>query len=142
MQNINFDTGIKEYSINGDESKIIRFSTTDYGIIDRIKTAMQAISALEKKYKTAEQTDATDDAVNDMLVSVDKAIRDQINYIFDSDVCTMAFGNTNCLSDTKSGDPLFANFLNAIVPLIKKDMSSAVQNQGKLINKYTSKVHK
>lgn len=37
MTSLKFDDGYKEYSINGDESRVIRINTTDFAIFDRIK---------------------------------------------------------------------------------------------------------
>lgn len=139
MTSLKFDDGYKEYSINGDESKVIRINTTDFAIFDRIKKAMSTIDDISKKYKNAELK--TDDEANELFVSADKKVREQINYIFDSDVSSVAFGNTNCFSIVFSNkQPLFYNFLNAIIPTIRSDIEKVMTSQNKNVAKYTSQL--
>lgn len=139
MTSLKFDDGYKEYSINGDESRVIRINTTDFAIFDRIKKAMSNIDDISKKYKNAEPK--TDDEANELFVSVDKRVREQINYIFDSDVSSVAFGNTNCFSIVFSNkQPLFYNFLNAIIPTIRSDIEKVMSKSNKNVSKYTSQL--
>lgn len=139
MTSLKFDDGYKEYSINGDESRVIRINTTDFAIFDRIKKAMSNIDDISKEYKNAEPK--TDDEANELFVSVDKRVREQINYIFDSDVSSVAFGNTNCFSIVFSNkQPLFYNFLNAIIPTIRSDIEKVMSKSNKNVSKYTSQL--
>lgn len=139
MTSLKFDDGYKEYSINGDESRVIRINTTDLAIFDRIKKAMSNIDDISKEYKNAEPK--TDDEANELFVSADKRVREQINYIFDSDVSSVAFGNTNCFSIVFSNQqPLFYNFLNAIIPTIRSDIEKVMTGQNKNVAKYTSQL--
>ena len=139
MENLKFEIPYKEYSINGDESKVIRINTTDFAIFDRLKKAMKQIDDIAKEYENvAPKTDAE---ANDLFVSADKKVREQINYIFDSDVPTVAFGNANCFTVVLSNmQPLFYNCLNAIVPVIKKDLEKVMSKSNKNVSKYTSQL--
>lgn len=136
MEKLNFKTNVKRYSLNDDESCVISVNTTDYAILDRIKKATKNIEKLAAEYQ--EKKINNDDEANELFVETDKEIRNQINYIFNSDVCTMAFGNTNCFSLCDDGSALFENFINAIVPVIKSDIEAAQGKQNKRIEKYTS----
>lgn len=139
MESLKFESSYKEYSINGDESKVIRINTTDFAIFDRLKKAMKQIDDIAKEYENV--TPKTDDEANELFVSVDKRVREQINYIFDSDVSTVAFGNANCFTVVLSNmQPLFYNFLNAIVPVIKKDLEKVMSKSNKNVSKYTSQL--
>lgn len=140
MKSLNFDTGVNEYLINGDESKVIRIDTTDFALFDRAKKASEIIDKLSNDYRNADVK--TDEQANEIFVKADKDIREQINYIFGYDVSTVVFGITNCVSVTKSGHMLFENFLNAVIPVIKEDMQEAMKKQNERVNKYTSQVHK
>lgn len=140
MNNLNFDTGYKEYSINGDEGKVIRIDTTDFALFDRAQKAAKNIDKLSDNYRQAKVE--TDEQANELFVKVDKDIREQINNIFGYDVSSVVFGITNCMSITKSGHMLFENFLNAVIPVIKNDMQEAVDKQNKRVEKYTSQVPK
>lgn len=140
MENLNFKSNVKKYSLNGDENCVISVNTTDYAIIDRIKKATKNIEKLAAEYQ--EKKINNDDEANELFVETDKEIRNQINYIFNSDVCTMAFGNTNCFSLCDDGSALFENFISAIIPVIRADIEAAQEKQSKRIEKYTSQAKK
>lgn len=140
MENLNFKKNIKTYSLNNDENCIISIDTTDYAIIDRMKKSLKNIDKLSEEYKN--KTAENDDEANDMFVDVDKKIREQINYIFKSDVCTSAFGETNCFSLCDDGSVLYENFINAVIPAIKNDITKAQAKHKKRIEKYTSQAKK
>lgn len=140
MDSLNFDTGYKEYAINGDESKVIRISTTDIALYDRTKKAMKNIERLSEDYRKTEAK--TSDQANELFVKADRDIKEQINSIFGYDVSSVVFGISNCMSVTKNGYMLFENFLNVVIPVIEKDMKEAVDKQNKRIQKYTSQVPK
>lgn len=137
MNKLNFETGYKEYCINDDESKIIHINTTDFAILDRIKKAMSNIDSISKEYENVEPKN--DEDTNILFVSADKKIKEQIDYIFNSDVSSVVFGNTSCMSLT-GGQPIFMNFLNAIIPIIHFDIEKEINNQNKKVAKYTSQV--
>lgn len=136
MESLNFKTNIKQYAINGDESKVISVCTTDFAILDRIKRSLKSIDEISKNYENRTTDDS--DEVNELFVSADRDIRGQINSIFNSDVCTMAFGNVNCLSLCDDGSYLFENFINAIIPIIHKDVTDAQAKQSKHVEKYVT----
>lgn len=96
MQKLVFDRGYKEYQIGDDENAVIRINTADVGILARLNEAVKNIEQIQKKYENAEKAENTD-AIQ-LITECDKDIREQINYIFGSDVCTVAFGEINCLS--------------------------------------------
>lgn len=137
MNNLSYNVGYKEYSINGDESRILRIKMTDYAIFDRFTKAMKQIDKIAKEYENS--TANTFDEANNLFVSVDKKIRKQIDFIFDGDVSDIIFGNTNCIS-IAGGKPVFQNFLEAILPSIKKDIGVEQQEIAEKVHKYTSKV--
>ena len=137
MNNLSFDVGYKEYSINGDESRILRIKMTDYEIFDRFTKGMKQIDKIAKEYENS--TANTFDEANNLFVSVDRKIRKQIDFIFDGDVSDIIFGNTNCIS-IAGGKPVFQNFLEAILPSIKKDIGVEQQEIAEKVHKYTSKV--
>lgn len=136
MQSINFNKGYKEYAINGDENCVIRFIPSDFGILERMEKSVPVIEGIHQKY--AESKDSPD-SMSDIMSSCDKEIREQINYIFGNDVCAAAFGTTNCLSPA-GGNLLYQNFLDALFPILEKDISAEKVKMEKNIKKYTSQV--
>lgn len=134
MENLNFENGYKEYSINGDESKVIRFRPTDFAINNRVDKAIKEIEKISRKYSQINDRDAFDS-----IIKCDEEVKEQINYIFGSDVCSIVFEGANCMSISK-GVPLYQHFINAVVPLIKKEVSEEQKKSDNIIKKYTSQV--
>ena len=139
MQKLVFDRGYKEYQIGDDENAVIRINAADVGILARLNEAVKNIEQIQKKYENAEKAESTD-AIQ-LITECDKDIREQINYIFGSDVCTFAFGEINCLS-LVGGKPIFENFLEVLIPVMQADFESAQKISDEKVGKYTSQVKK
>lgn len=140
MQQINFNNGYKEYCINGDESKVIRFNPSDFGIIDRISKAQKNIQSIIEDMNESDLQNAGEksdiDLAGEILSVADKKIKEQIDYILDSKVSETAFQNQSCLSPV-NGLPLYERFLNSVIPVITKDIESEQKASQKRIKKYT-----
>lgn len=134
MNNLSFDVGYKEYSINGDESRILRINTSDMNFITRMNKAEKELQKIADKCNSATAENAIE-----TLSYLDNEVRKQINYVFDGDVSDIIFGNTNCIS-ISGGKPIFENFLEAVLPIIKEDISTEQKKIERKVSKYTSKV--
>lgn len=134
MNNLSFEVGYKEYSINGDESRILRINTSDMNIITRMNKAEKELQKIADKCNSA-----TADNAIETLSYLDNEVRKQINYVFDGDVSNIIFGNTNSIS-LAGGKPIFENFLEAVLPIIKEDISTEQKKIERKVSKYTSKV--
>lgn len=119
MKSIDFDSGFKTYAINGDESCVIKINTTDFNLPKRIQDANETIKATISEY---EGKNAADD-----IAGFDTKVRDIINEVFGSDICTPAFGKTNLFSITSNGNYIFENFLGALLPVIQADIEEAAK---------------
>lgn len=148
MQSIRFDDGYKEFMINDDPSKVIRFNPSDYGIIERFNTARKDIlTEIEKLQKDFDiKPDGTPDVPEDeleeaagMMSKVRKLICDKVDYIFGNPVSEIAFGNQSPLSSIK-GIPLFERFIRAAQPYIEKEVKAEQEASMKRVNKYTKQV--
>lgn len=135
MQNIHFDDGFKTYVLNGDESKVIKVNVTDFGIIDRFEKVKKDLEHLADKTTLSQSTDESE------MQQTDRIIREKINYIFGSDVSSVAFGSAYCFSPS-GGIPVFAHFINAIMPVIEKEMQIETDKMQLNIDKYTSQLPK
>lgn len=134
MESLKFESPYKEYSINGDESRILRINTSDMNIITRMNKAEKELQKIADKCNSA-----TADNAIETLSYLDNEVRKQINYVFDGDVSDIIFGNTNCIS-LAGGKPIFENFLEAVLPIIKEDISTEQKKIERKVSKYTSKV--
>lgn len=114
--NIRFSTGEKEYIVNDDESKVIRVNVSDANILVRYNESLKKFEKLHDEIGDLEDTE--------QLKRADLLVRGFINDVFDTDVCTPAFGNTNCLSPVGNGKALYQSFLEAFLPIVKKDIEA------------------
>ena len=122
MQSINFDTGYKTYAVNGDENNVIRINVADLSIKARIKEMYARIGDLESEYRN------TDKPTDEQYAEVDKKIKAEINYAIGTDVCTPAFGLLNCMTILPdSGKSVAQSFLEALTPIIQKDIDEYVE---------------
>lgn len=119
MQNISFDDGYKTYMINNDENKVIRVNVSDLNIKKRLEETHDKLFGEIDKAKA-------EGATTEGITRIDNTIRETLNYVFGTDICTAAFGSANVLSPTGSGKLLIEGFLDAFLPMITEDIKSIV----------------
>ena len=139
MESINFEIYFKTFCLNEDENNVIRINTSDFGILERLEKVQKSLENLQREAENTQNTESADGLQYSMLGEIDKQIREKINYVFGSDVCTPAFGTACCLSFC-NGAPMFENFLNAIIPEIEKDMTIEKDKMQANIGKYTNQL--
>jgi hypothetical protein len=139
MKSINFNTGIKQYAVNGDEGNPVSINISDLNLYKRIRDSENAFDPILAKLDAEENTP-------ELFAEVDKAVKDKLDYIFDTNISEKVFGETNCLSPLEDGNLLFMAFLDAFVPVVLEDMGKAKQsfNEGKneKFSKYLPKEEK
>ena len=134
MHSINFEVGnYKEYALNGDENNTIKIDISDIGLIKRLRKAMEEIDEYQKQFEGKEEAD------ENLVSELDEKAREIINKVFDSDVCTKAFGSKNCMSAASNGLPNIVNFLNAFIPVIQNDFKSEIEKEQKNLEEKTAK---
>lgn len=143
MQNLNFDDGYKEYSINNDPNRVIRFNPADFGIIERINKAYEEIDRAtidtDIELKANGEPMKLIGQAAEMVKSMSDTIRNQIDYIFNSPVSDVVFGKQSPLGMVK-GVPLYERFLSTLIPVIQKEVEAEMLASRKRVSKYTSKV--
>ena len=141
--NINIYDGFKEFTINNDSNKVIRFNPSDIGIIERINKAHNEIKDIKIDTNVALNNDGTPvseiqsaaDAVNKLSTTIKR----QIDFIFDSPVSDVVFGNQSPISMV-GGIPFYERFLNAVIPVIENEVKAEKKASEERISKYTSVV--
>ena len=145
MQSLHFDDGFKEFMINDDPKRVIKFNPSDFSILERYQEALENIKRVHAELSEdveIKKDVTTGEGLNEdveLIAKVNKLIREQVDYIFDSDVADIAFGNQSPLSMVK-GVPLFERFITAAQMHIEKELESEMKASQKRVNKYTSQV--
>lgn len=138
MASIKVSTGLKVYDIedeNGNVRGQISFNPSDLGFYDR---ATQFYDDMQTMIDSIEN----DDSIVGMekVSAADKAMKEKLNQLFDDENASkVVFGNQNCFN-TLNGVSFVERFLNAFMPIIKKEFEKEKKNSQKRIEKYTKGV--
>lgn len=138
MASIKVSTGLKVYDIedeNGNVRGQISFNPSDLGFYDR---ATQFYDDMQTMIESIEN----DDSIVGMekVSAADKAMKEKLNQLFDDENASkVVFGNQNCFN-TLNGVSFVERFLNAFMPIIKKEFEKEQKSSQKRIEKYTKAV--
>jgi hypothetical protein len=136
MQSISFDEGYKEFAINNDENRVIRFSPKDFGILTRMEDTLSDFEALEKKLKDGNEEEFTNN-----LREAEKVVHEKIDSIFNANVHDIIFNHQSPIS-LVGGEFLFMRVIEALVPIVEKEVKYEMQKSEKRMSKYTEKYKK
>ena len=136
MQSISFDEGYKEFAINNDETRVIRFSAKDFGILTRMEDTLSDFEALEKKLKDGNEEEFTNN-----LREAEKVVHEKIDSIFNANVHDIIFNHQSPIS-LVGGEFLFMRVIEALVPIVEKEVKYEMQKSEKRMSKYTEKYKK
>lgn len=141
-ENLNFNNGYKTFTLNNDPNTTISFCPTDMGIIERIDKAKQTIESYAKSIENIElKTDGTSQNGAEMskVLEFGNVIKEQIDYIFNASVSSAVFGNQSPMA-MAGGSPVYINFINCVLPTIKKYVEKEAKVSAKKMSKYTEVV--
>ena len=136
MQSISFDEGYKEFAINNDENRVIRFNPKDFGILTRMEDTLSDFEALEKKLKDGNEEEFTNN-----LREAEKVVHEKIDSIFNANVHDIIFNYQSPIS-LVGGEFLFMRVIEALVPIVEKEVKYEMQKSEKRMSKYTEKYKK
>ncbi len=134
-----FDEGFKEFNINGDPNRTIRFNPSDISIIERAQKVKRDIGKEVEKLDNLEITD--EETMAKAVEEVNKIVKDKINYIFGSDVSEIVFGVQSPISSA-NGVTLAERFIAAAIPIIQKEIEDEDKKSKARMAKYTERYHK
>ena len=136
MQSVSFDEGYKEFAINNDENRVIRFNPKDFGILTRMEDTLSDFEALEKKLKDGNEEEFTNN-----LREAEKVVHEKIDSIFNANVHDIIFNHQSPIS-LVGGEFLFMRVIEALIPIVEKEVKYEMQMSEKRMSKYTEKYKK
>lgn len=141
MKSINFETGYKEFTINDDPERVIRFNPTDADILQRFRKALDDIRGEKKKLKDvglkADGTASEDEMftleqASNELEKFNEFIRAELKYIFNSDVYDAVFAAQSPLAVVgKERKLLVEAFMEAALGVISEEVEEASKDRVK-----------
>ena len=144
MEKIKVSGKVKEYMIVNEKDEalgVIRVNVTDFEFFNRVKQAEVHIMDVVNRFKNLHDQQMQTEEKFAKLSELDKEVKEQLNYMFDYDVSSVVFGNTNCLS-IGDGLPFVTRFLQSIIPAIKRDLEKESRQSRQKMSKYTKRYHK
>ena len=142
MEKLIFDDGCKEFEINGDPNRVLRFNPADIGFIERLEGALQNVTKdMEslKGIKLSPTGNALDEASEaaELVRSMNKSLRASFDQIFYPGAADVVFGAMNPLA-LSGGHTIYENFLKAFVAIVKPTMDTEVKATQEHLEKYKS----
>lgn len=135
MENLIFDSGIKEYQING--KGVLRFNPSDPNVYARFMDSMDKIKSVEKemaaKAKSIESDkgDAdTGEAMLRIMRETDQRMKSILNEIFGHENNFDAIlEGVNLMAVASNGERVITNLLNALQPIMASGASACVNDE-------------
>lgn len=139
MKELNFDTGINEYDLDG--KVIVRFNPTDVGFLERLSDSFAYLDLIQEEVKQCQEEITDEKDIFNLAKNLDKKMREIINALFGQDVCTPLFGRMNLFASA-GGLPVWANLMLAIADEVETAMQGELEKREARIAKYTAKYKK
>ncbi len=140
MEKLVFDDGIKEFEINGDPSRVLRFNPTDIGFVERYNDCLKT---LETELKALDDVNLSDSGepieqlkeTAELVKQVRMTLTKMTDHVFYEGASELIFGNINPLA-LSGGKTIFENFFSAIDKVVRPYMIQEQKKHEKNINKY------
>ena len=127
MRELNFDSGIVEYRVNGKAT--LSFNRSDPNLYNRMQELNGKLAAIDSDLK--KEKDAAEDglALVKLFSAYDKRIKAELSFVFgEQNDFDAIFEGQNVLSIAGKGKFLITNFIEALQPIIE----SGVKEYAKL----------
>ena len=139
MAEITFDTGVKEFAVNG--GRIIRFNPVDTGFVETLYGLIAKITDIDDERR--ERTEKTQDyaKIFDYDRAADNRMRQAVDSVFGADFCADVFGDIR-LNAIADGLSVVENFLLAVLDQMDESVTDNLAKRDARIAKYTEKYKK
>ena len=138
MKQLQFSTGLEEYSLNGRVT--VRFNPTDASFLERLAELFARLDALQEEVAAAQET-TPEEEVFPLAKSLDARMRELLDGFFGQPVCEPLFGSMNLFASA-GGLPVWANLLLAMTEEVESAMQGELSAREARIAKYTAKYKK
>ena len=140
----------KDYTINGDKTKIIKLNPNDMHILSRLEEVIPKLNSMEEKYSNLFTTDTeqTEDKFQEFtsrFKELDTEMREIVNYLFDYDICGVC-ADGGSMFDLQDGEYRYVVIVNTLLTLyedtITAETNKMLNKMKKKVEKYTNRDHK
>lgn len=139
MSELNFETGLVTYNLNGVCE--VRFNPTDSDFVERLFNAFDTLDKKQDRYKEEIDKIADKKEIFQIARERDAEMRGIIDGLFDAPVCDALFGKMNVYA-VADGLPVWCNLMLAVMDEIDTTFSREQKRTNPRVAKYTAKYHK
>lgn len=136
MKDLNFDSGVVTYSLNGKCE--VSFNPTDSNFVERIYTAFNDLDKKQDEYKNRIEKMADKKEIFEFARERDAEMRTIIDGVFETPVCDAVFGGMNIYA-MASGLPAWVNLMLAVMDECDTTFARDQKATNPRIAKYTAK---
>ena len=136
MKNLTFDSGMNEYDLNGKVT--VKFNPTDVSFLEKLSDSFAYLDLIQEEVKQSKEEVTDEKDVYNLAKNLDSKMREIINALFGTDVCTPLFGEMNLFASA-GGLPVWANLMLAIAEEVQTSMQGELEQREARIRKYTEK---
>ena len=140
MKELNFETGLVTYSLNGGKCQL-SFNPTDSNFVEKLFNAFDTLDKKQEAYKAEAEKNANKREIFETARKMDEEMRDIIRDAFGFDVCGAVFGDMNVYA-LADGLPVWCNLMLSVMDEIDTTFAREQKAQNPRISKYTKKYHR
>lgn len=133
MEQLIFDSGIKEYQING--KGVLRFNPSDPNVYARFVDAMPKIEQIEKEMaekanNIGKDSGAAGEQVLRIMRETDRKIKAELSFVFgDGNDFDQILEGVNLMAVASNGERVIANLINALQPIMENGAKECVRSE-------------
>lgn len=127
MEKIQFDSGIKEYKING--NGVLRFNPADPNVYARFMEAADKIKKLEQQLR-AKANDLQEGGAQavQLMADADRQMKDILSWVFGAgNDMNAILGGVNLLAMAQNGERVVTNLFAALQPILIEGAQSCAK---------------
>ena len=127
MEKIQFDSGIREYRLNG--AGVLRFNPGDPNLYARFMEAVEEIKDMEKKL-SAQAGNDSGMTVLKLLRDADRQMKQSLNRVFgEGNDFEKILGGVNLLAIGANGERVITNLFAALQPILLQGAEACAREQ-------------
>lgn len=138
MSELNFDTGIVTFSVNGKCD--VAFNPTDSVFVERLFRAFDTLDKKQEAYKDEIAKMADKREIFEFARKRDTEMRAIIDGVFGVDFCASVFGDMNVYA-MANGLPVWCNLMLAVMDEVDTTFAREQKATNPRVQKYTAKYH-
>ena len=139
MKELNFNTGLVSYSING--AAEVTFNPTDLSFMQRIFRTFDLLEEKQQEYDNSRAFISDNKAFFELSRQMDAEMREVIDAAFETPICENVFGSMNVYA-VAGGLPVWCNLIFSVIDLFDESVTAETAKTNPKLEQYLKKYRK